>query len=67
MYAKDRFSIKKIEPWDIAYYDEKLYKEKFNLSQEDLRPYFQETHVLKGMFDIVSRLYGIVIKERFGV
>lgn len=59
-----KLGCKKFECWDIAYYEEKLSKEKFNLSSEDLRPYFQDSQVLNGMFAIVNKLYGITIKEK---
>ncbi|HBC71910.1 MAG TPA: oligopeptidase A [Coxiellaceae bacterium] len=62
-FAK-KHGIKKIEPWDLAYYEEKLSKEKFKLSQEDLRPYFPEPQVLKGVFNIAKLLYGITFKEK---
>ena len=62
-FAK-KFGVKKLAPWDIAYYEEKLSKEKFKLSQEELRPYFPDTQVLDGMFTVAKRLYGIIIKEK---
>ena len=58
---------KNLAPWDIAYYEEKLSKEKFKLSSEELRPYFPDAQVLNGMFTIAHRLYGITIKEKTGV
>ncbi|EKE01407.1 MAG: hypothetical protein ACD_21C00143G0001 [uncultured bacterium] len=62
-FAK-KHGVKKIEPWDIAYYSEQLSQKKFKLSQEELRPYFPDTQVLDGMFAIAKRLYGITIKEK---
>lgn len=59
-----KHGIKKLMPWDLAYYSEKLSQEKFKISQEDLRPYFPEPQVLKGMFTIVKKLYGITVKEK---
>ncbi|MBU0744437.1 MAG: M3 family metallopeptidase [Gammaproteobacteria bacterium] len=56
--------IKDLKPWDIAYYEEKQSKEKFKLSQEDLRPYFPIDQVIQGIFTIAKRLYGITIKEK---
>ena len=66
-YARDHFAIEKLEAWDVAYYAEKLRQHKFNLSQEELRPYFPVPRVLQGLFEIVHRLYGLVISEREGV
>lgn len=62
-FAKKNGS-KKLEAWDITYYEEKLSKKKFKFSKEELRPYFPENQVLKGMFAIVHRLYGVTIKEK---
>lgn len=48
----------KIEPWDYAYYQEKVKKERFNLSDDDIRPYFQIDSVVGGMFYVANRLHG---------
>lgn len=56
--------IDKIEPWDTAYYAEKLKQQRFNLSQEALKPYFPIQQVVKGLFDIAEKLYGIHIVEK---
>lgn len=52
-----------IAPWDVAYYTEKLRKEKFDFDEEALRPYFPMHSVLDGMFGLVERLYGIRVEE----
>jgi oligopeptidase A len=56
-----------LEAWDIAYYAEKLRQKRHNISQEELKPYFPETRVVPGMFEVVERLYGIYIKEVEGI
>lgn len=48
--------------WDTAYYAEKLKQQRFDFSEEDLRPYFPLNQVLDGLFNIVQRLYGIAIQ-----
>jgi len=53
----------RIEPWDWWYYTEKLRKEKFDLSEEEVRPYFQIDNVLAGAFMVANRLYGISFEE----
>lgn len=50
-------------PWDWAYYSEKLKNKKFNLNEEELRPYFELSQVKKGVFGLATRLYGITFKE----
>lgn len=56
-----------LEAWDVAWYSEKLRIERYDISQEILRPWFPVNRVLSGMFDIVQRLYGIEIQARQGV
>jgi len=52
-----------LEAWDYAYYGEKLKQKRYQISDEDLKPYFSDEQVIKGLFDIVSSLYGIHITE----
>jgi peptidyl-dipeptidase Dcp len=54
----------KLEAWDWWYYAEKVKKEKYNLDEEILRPYFKLENVLQGVFDVTSKLYGIQFFER---
>ena len=56
--------IDELKPWDSTYYSEKLKVQKFNLSQEDLKPYFPAPKVIQGLFNVVNRLYGISVIER---
>ena len=50
-------------PWDWAYYSEKLKEKKFNLNEEELRPYFELKNVIQGVFGLATRLYGITFEE----
>lgn len=54
----------KLEPWDWWYYSEKVRKEKYDLNEELLRPYFQLEKVRDGMFMVAEKLYGIQFEER---
>jgi peptidyl-dipeptidase Dcp len=54
----------KLEAWDWWYYAEKVKKEKYDLDEEMLRPYFKMENVRKGIFDVASKLFGIQIIER---
>jgi len=49
----------KLEAWDWWYYAEKVKKEKYDLDEEMLRPYFKMENVLEGAFIVASKLYGI--------
>jgi oligopeptidase A len=53
--------------WDVAYYAEKLRRSVYDFDEEALRPYFPLERVVSGMFEIVSRLYGIRVEEQQGV
>ena len=66
-FAKEQFGMQELEAWDIGYYAEKLRQERYDISQEILKPYFPETRVIPGMFAVVERLYGISIKQVEGV
>ena len=52
-----------VMPWDGAYYSHKLKLEKYDLDPEMLRPYFEVSNVIKGVFGLATRLYGITFKE----
>ena len=51
-----------LEPWDTAYYSHKLQMQKYNLDSEMLRPYFELSKVIDGVFGLANRLYGITFK-----
>ena len=53
----------KLEPWDFGFYSHKLQLEKYNLDAEMLRPYFELSKVIDGVFGLATRLYGITFKE----
>lgn len=63
-FAAEHYGRTELQAWDIGYYSEKLKQEKYAISDEQLRPYFPETHVVPGLFEVVSRLYGLKITER---
>ena len=53
----------KLMPWDSAFYSHKLQLQKYNLDAEMLRPYFELSKVIGGVFGLANRLYGITFKE----
>ena len=53
----------KLEPWDFGFYSHKLQLQKFNIDAEMLRPYFELSKVIDGVFGLANRLYGITFKE----
>jgi len=52
----------KLESWDWWYYAEKVRKEKYNLDEEQLRPYFELNNVREGAFTLANKLFGISFK-----
>ena len=52
-----------MKPWDSAFYTHKLQMKKYNIDQEMLRPYFELSNVIKGVFGLANKLYGISFKE----
>ena len=53
----------KLMPWDGAFYSHKLQLEKYNVDAEMVRPYFELSKVIKGVFGLATRLYGITFRE----
>ena len=53
-----------LEPWEVGYWSEKLKKERYDFDDEDLRPYFPIQSVLKGMFELATKVFGLSIKEK---
>lgn len=53
----------KLQPWDWWYYAEKVRKEKYNLDENELKPYFKLENVRDGMFDVATKLYGITFTK----
>ncbi len=66
-FAREHYQIDELQAWDYAYYGEKLKQHLYTISDEDLRPYFPEQKVLSGLFETVHRLFGIQVKERYGI
>ena len=52
-----------LQAWDWAYYSEKLKQHRYQVSDEDLKPYFSDKQVIEGLFEIVARLYDISISR----
>jgi oligopeptidase A len=53
-----------VSAWDVGFYAEKLQRTRYNVSQEELRPYFPLPKVLIGLFEVAERLFGVRIRER---
>jgi peptidyl-dipeptidase Dcp len=53
----------KLESWDWWYYAEKIRKQKYNLEEKELKPYFKLENVRNGAFDVFNKLYGVTFTE----
>jgi len=66
-FAADKFQQHTLQAWDLPYYSEKLKQARYAISDEELRPYFPESKVVAGLFEVVQRLFGLTISERQGI
>ena len=57
----------KLEAWDWWYYTEKLRKEKYNLEEDEIKPYFKLENVREGAFAVANKLYGITLTKLEGM
>ena len=63
-FAEKTFGQSNLQAWDLPYYSEKLKQDRYAISDEELRPYFPESKVVAGLFEVVHRLFGLQISER---
>ena len=56
-----------LKHWDVSYWAERQREEKFAFSDEELRPYFPLPQVLKGLFDLVKRIFGVTVTAADGM
>ncbi|WP_205481060.1 M3 family metallopeptidase [Sphingomonas arenae] len=61
-----REGVQTIEPWDYRYFQEKVRKAKFDLSEAEIKPYFELNNLVNGMFWSAGQLYGLEFKENTG-
>lgn len=66
-FAKELEGIDHLEKWDSAYYAEKLKQKRFQLDDEQLKPYFKLDNVIHGVFTVAKKLYDLHFKEVFDI
>lgn len=59
----DALGIPELEPWDVAFVAESLRKERFDIDDEVLRPYFPLEQVLDGLFQLTKQIFGLTVEE----
>lgn len=62
-YATQQGFYTTLQPWDFSYYSKKLKNDKYAISDDIVRPYFELEAVKQGVFGLAKRLYGITFKE----
>ena len=64
-FVKETYDIDSsdLQPWDMGFYTEKMRKALYDFDEEQLRPYFPLPTVMKGLFTLVEKLFGITIEE----
>ncbi|HAN46540.1 MAG TPA: peptidase M3 [Cyanobacteria bacterium UBA8156] len=65
-FAQENGQTESLQPWDIAYWSERLREKTFDLEQEALRPYFPLPNVLTGLFGLAERLFGVTVQPADG-
>lgn len=63
-YGRNQLGIKDVQTWDLSFISEKLREAKFSYSENEVKQYFTEPAVLKGMFGLVEKMFSIKIKEK---
>ncbi|MEZ9015020.1 oligopeptidase A [Vibrio splendidus] len=66
-FAEKEFGVSELNLWDIAHYSEKQKQNLFEISDEELRPYFPESNAVSGLFEVLNRVFGMSVTEREGV
>ena len=62
-FAKQELGLETLESWDLAYASEKLRARRYAFSDQEVKQYFPEAQVLRGLFSLVERLYDVRIAE----
>ena len=62
-FCQENFNVSELNAWDVAFYSEKLKHEKYEISQEALRPWFPLGKVIEGMFAITGKLFNVEFAE----
>ena len=63
-FARETHGVEDLQAWDIGYYSEKLRQQRYDISQEALRPYFPADKVVSGLFQVVEKLFDVQIEAK---
>lgn len=62
-FAQQMFHMEHVNAWDVAYLSEKIKEQRFDFTEEDLKPYFPVDKVIQGLFELVSRLFNVRFEQ----
>lgn len=62
-FAHQNLGMDELQPWDIAYASERMREERYAYSEEEVKQYFTEPQVLKGLFDVIQTLFGVSLRR----
>ncbi len=65
--ARETDGLDDVMPWDWSYYSEKLRKREYDLDEEEVKEYFELGSVIRGVFGLATRLYGLTFKENAAI
>jgi Zn-dependent oligopeptidases len=63
-FAAERLGLPDLQPWDVAYASERLRQERYAYSDDEVRQYFTEPTVMKGLFSVIETLFGVRLREQ---
>ena len=66
-FAAESEGVKDLQAWDLAYFSERLREQRFELTEEELRPYFSAEAAVGGLFQVAGRLFGVRFEPRSDV
>mmetsp|Transcript_6693 Transcript_6693/g.16110 ORF Transcript_6693/g.16110 Transcript_6693/m.16110 type:complete len:783 (-) Transcript_6693:176-2524(-) len=66
-FARSKGETEELRQWDVSFWAERLREDRYNITDEELRPYFALPNVLQGLFSLAERLFDVTIAEAEGV
>lgn len=61
-FAESTLGLKNLEPWDVAFVSERLLQERYAFSEQEVKQYFTEPKVLRGLFAVIENLFNVRVK-----
>jgi oligopeptidase A len=65
-FAREQLGLDEVQAWDVGYVSEKMKQARFDFTEEDIKPYFPADRVIRGLFELVGKLFGVRIEQQSG-